>query len=250
MDSQARKPVVALILPCYNPPLDWEIQVANAFIAWARQLPQVHIRLVIVNDGSRKHFDPSAQKRLESVITDVIWHSYSENQGKGHALRVGVSIFPADYYLYTDIDFPYCPESMTAIAELLLSGKCDIAAGIKDSSYYSQTPFLRKAVSQLLRGMTRLLLGMPESDTQCGLKGFNEKGKVAFMRATIQRYLFDLEFLWMACRDPSLRVAFYPVHLREGVRFSSIHPGMLIREGWSFVGIVCRKWWGHMRISS
>lgn len=207
----------------------------------------IEIRLIIVNDGSLKQVNEKTTSYLKNQLPEIIIHSYATNRGKGHALRTGMRLTEANFYLYTDIDFPYRVESMVQVIDLLCSGEYDIVSGIKSHGYYEQTPFLRKQVSLLLRAMTRLLLQLPVSDTQCGLKGFNEKGKALFLQTTIERYLFDLEFLWLAGRSNSLKVFFQPVFLRENIRFSSINLSMLAGEGYSFLKIVLWKLFGFKK---
>jgi glycosyltransferase involved in cell wall biosynthesis len=241
------KPLFSLILPCFNPPEGWQRNVVSVFKHLQSLIPGIDLRLTIVNDGSQKNITQKTTDFLEAEIPGLIFHSYPINKGKGHALRSGVNLSGADYYLYTDIDFPYRPESMAEVITLLCSDQYDIVAGIKGEGYYEQTPFLRKQVSLLLRAMTRLLLQLPVSDTQCGLKGFNEKGKALFMQTTIERYLFDLEFLWLAGKNKSLRTFFHPVLLRDNIRFSSINPLMLAGEGYSFLKIVVWKLLGFKK---
>lgn len=238
------KPALSLILPCFNPPEGWEKNVVSVFKLLQSQLPEIDLRLTIVNDGSQKNVTPETNDFLKAEIPGLIFNSYTVNKGKGYALRTGVNLSVADFYLFTDIDFPYRPESMVEVISLLCTRQYDIVAGIKSEGYYNQTPFLRKQVSLLLRAMTRLLLQLPVSDTQCGLKGFNEKGKALFMQTTIERYLFDLEFLWLAGKNKSLRTFFQPVLLRDNIRFSSINPVMLAGEGYSFLKIVVWKFFG------
>jgi glycosyltransferase involved in cell wall biosynthesis len=247
VSASKHKPVLSLILPCYNPPVGWEKNVVSVWQRLKALVPGIDFRLIIVNDGSQKNAGPETSAFVMAHIPGFMFYSYAANKGKGFALRKGVNLIEADYYLYTDIDFPYCPESMAEIITLLCSDQYDIVAGIKSEGYYQQTPFLRKQVSLLLRAMTRLLLQLPVSDTQCGLKGFNEKGKALFMQTTIERYLFDLEFLWLAGKNKSLRTFFQPVLLRDNIRFSSINPVMLAGEGYSFLKIVVWKLLGFKK---
>jgi hypothetical protein len=70
----------------------------------------------------------------------------------------------------------------------------------------------------------------------CGLKGFNNKGKAAFLSTTIDRYLFDLEFVFLAARM-KLNIAKVPVNLRDGVVLSKLNVRILATEGLNFLGL-------------
>jgi hypothetical protein len=65
------------------------------------------------------------------------------------------------------------------------------------------------------------------TDTQCGLKGFDNLGKSIFLTTTIDRFLFDLEFLSLAGKNKLVYTYSVPVELNEGVVFS--------RMGWRVV---------------
>ena len=67
-----------------------------------------------------------------------------------------------------------------------------------------------------------MLLRIPTDDTQCGLKGFNQVGREVFLSTTIQRYLFDLEFIFLAAQK-NLRIATEEVQLRPDVILSKMN---------------------------
>ena len=60
---------------------------------------------------------------------------------------------------------------------------------------------------------------MSYSDTQAGLKGFSRKGRSVFLSTCINTYLFDLEFVYKACRHPDLIMEEVLVKLRDAVCF-------------------------------
>ncbi len=234
-------PLFDLILPCYNPLPGWVDNVLASMARLREALPEAEPCLVVVNDGSARGVTVADIDRLRAALPHFTYLSYDLNQGKGHALRTGVAQSTHELCLFTDIDFPYEETSMAQLYRVLATGQTDVAAGIRDSNYYAQVPPARVAISQTLRLLTRQLLRLPVSDTQCGLKGFNERGRRLFMRSQTKRYLFDLEFLYMGAREPGLRVQAVEVRLKLGVIFSKMPLRVLASEGYSLLKILRRE---------
>ena len=99
-----------MVLPCYNPPSDWEKVVAQS-VQSIEKSGQIAIALIVVNDGSTKNVSDRSITYLKTELADFTYISYPQNRGKGYALRQGVSKVTTDLIIYTDIDFPYTEES-------------------------------------------------------------------------------------------------------------------------------------------
>ncbi|UYZ63981.1 glycosyltransferase [Hymenobacter weizhouensis] len=235
---------LALVLPCYNPPANWAANIIASLARFEALLPAEAqpVHLYLINDGSAG-VPPAAVELLRASLPCFTYLSYPENRGKGYALRTGIAQVTEPLCLFTDIDFPYEETSMATVFEALRAGHCDVAVGARDEAYYAQVPASRVFISRLLRRSTRLLLGLAVSDTQCGLKGFNQQGKEVFLRGSIDRYLFDLEFIFLASRPTSrLRVKPVPVRLKPGIVFSRMSPKILLNESGSFLKILLARY--------
>ena len=231
-----------IILPCYNPEHNWTEHVIRRFELLSSQLEDIHPGLIIVNDGSG-NINPADISHLKKSIPGLQWLDQSINRGKGAALRLGVSHSQANFIVFTDIDFPYTDESTLAVCRAILDGNNDVVVGQRENVYYEQTPFHRKVISKLLRTFNKYVLRIPVNDTQCGLKGFNNRGRDIFLRTTVDRYLFDLEFLILAgSKKYHLHTLPLEVSLREGVTFSKLNSSILFTEGLNIFKIVLAKW--------
>ena len=229
------------MLPCYNPVPGWAAIVVDRFTSLKHTLQhQGPIHCIVVNDGSSKHITEEDVGFLRQHIPDIEWISYAENRGKGYALRQGVAKATADIVLYTDIDFPYTQESMQRCLHPVLSGSADVALAVRNRSYYSKLPPGRRLISKMLRSLNRFLLGLKTSDTQGGLKAMNQKGKEQFLRTTIDRYLFDLEFVYKSTKA-DLRIAPVESDLREGVTFTAIRTKILWKESLNFLRLLVKR---------
>jgi glycosyltransferase involved in cell wall biosynthesis len=194
--------------------------------------------LIVVNDGSSSESSGLIFKRLSEILPEAKIIHYAENRGKGHALRQGVVASDADFHLVTDADFPYTIESMRQVAATLLQHG-GIAAGNRDTAYYANVPTFRRWLSKTLRWLLRNVLRQPVGDSQCGLKGFDNQGKKIFLETTIERFLFDLEFLMLA--NGRVAITPVPVELREGVVFSKVGWKILATEGKNFLWLLLRR---------
>jgi glycosyltransferase involved in cell wall biosynthesis len=229
-----------VIVPCYNPPEDWEQALATRLQGFRNEMADLvpHIGLIVVNDGSPNNATDANFAALRQAIPDVHIVSYPENRGKGYALRQGVAQSTAPFHLVTDADFPYDLPSMRRIVVALLQHG-GIAAGNRDTGYYAHVPWFRRVISKVLRWTLRNVLRQPISDSQCGLKGFDNTGKTVFLETTIDRFLFDLEFLMLAKN----RVSVTPVsvELRPGVVFSKVGIKILATEGRNFLQLLLTR---------
>src|SRR5688500_9451908 len=108
-----------IILPAFNPMPGWEEIVVNRFLSLAAQFPTIQCHLIIVNDGSTTINEVQSVEKIKREISNFQWISYSDNKGKGYALRNGVKASTSDLILYTDIDWPYTEESMVELIKNL-----------------------------------------------------------------------------------------------------------------------------------
>ncbi len=225
-------------MPCYNPPTGWAKNIIESLQRIKQLLPQVEVHLILVNDGSSTVIHNSDIALLQGAIPHFQYIPYTPNRGKGFALRKGVSMSTHEYCIYTDIDFPYQEKSLVELFHLLEEEQCDIAIGIKNEAYYKHVPPMRIRISKFLRWLIRTFLRISITDTQCGLKGFNAKGREQFLQTTIDRYLFDLEFVYRTDRNKDLEMKAMQVELKPGVIFSKVNWHILWEEGKNFLSIL------------
>lgn len=233
------QPSLDIVLPCYNPPEGWTQAVIHSLSKICNALSETKVRLVIVNDGSTNDITPGFEL-LKERFPIIAVEAYRDNKGKGYAVRRGVALAESDVVVYTDIDFPYEEAGLLAIYKALSGNQCDVALGIRDDDYYRNVPASRRMISRFLKQLIRLTLNVPTTDTQAGLKGFNKKGREVFLKTSINRYLFDLEFIWLAAREKGLRIQLVPLQVKEGLHFSAMNWKILFTEAFNFMRILFR----------
>ena len=230
---------LTVVIPCFNPPEHWEqnlstnLQNVSTLLGF---MPDV----ILVNDGSTKNFTKESTVYLQSLYPNFKIISYPVNKGKGYALRKGVEAAATEFVIFTDIDFPYTNKSVILIWEALKQQK-DVVTGYRDESYYEKIPATRKIISKLFRGLLKVLFRLKTTDTQCGLKGFNRKGREVFLKTKTDRYLFDLEFISLSSRAKDIEVFQQLVYLDPSIEFSKMNIGILLTELFNLFKILFRK---------
>jgi glycosyltransferase involved in cell wall biosynthesis len=227
---------IDIVLPCYNPNQNWQESLLDAHTYLDERY---NVNYIVVNDGTENNFISNQIAQLKSNNVPIQLINYSPNQGKGYALRQGVSKATAPLILYTDIDFPFTNHSLDSIIKALLSNELDVVVGFRSQNYYQmKMSWFRRWLSKSFRFFIKHFLNMDITDTQCGLKGFNLKGKEKFLQTTINRYLFDFEFIYMVSNDNQIKMKAIEVELKENVKFSTMHPKILLQEAFNLSKIL------------
>lgn len=230
--------LVSLILPCFHPPANW---AQNIVAQYKLLCEHIHdpIELILVEDGDNSVRE-SDLSMLNAAIPAFHFVKYEVNHGKGYAVRKGAELAKGDIIIYTDIDFPYTTDSITNIYQALRNNECDVAAGVKNEDYYKHVPFSRRVISKNFRRLIKVFLSIPITDTQCGLKGFQKELKLLFLKTTIERYLFDLEFIRNSYKK-GFNVKAIPIEIKPEVSFRIINYRILLPELLNFVKLLFRQ---------
>jgi glycosyltransferase involved in cell wall biosynthesis len=216
-----------VIIPLYNPHAGWETQFIDSLLELKKELKETDLTVVLVNDGSTIQIN-----NMNGIIERfkyLKYYSYPVNKGKGYAIRYGVSVSDADYYIYTDIDFPFGYKIISQTYLILKSSKTNIVIGIRDLSYFGMLPQGRKIYSFLLKELNYLITGFKIKDTQAGLKGLDNKGRKVLTETKTNTFLFELEFLKNSLKQ-GLTYEFINVRCRPGLNFTNFKYRILLKE--------------------
>jgi glycosyltransferase involved in cell wall biosynthesis len=231
---------IDLVLPCYNPPVDFALTVDSYFQILKAFYPNRQLNLYVVNDGSTCNFTDIQIQQLRSIQESVHIVTYCSNHGKGYALRKAVAQTTSQFIIYTDYDFPFRMESMLRLIEEL-DKDADIVLVSRDKDYLGVIPIERKIFSVMSKQMNRFLLRMKYFETQGGLKGFNQRGKELFLKTTTNEFLFDTEFIYIASMKKDIRIVNILGITREDIRPNKIPLRVIKRELINFFKILMIK---------
>ncbi|MGH9068935.1 MAG: glycosyltransferase, partial [Acidimicrobiales bacterium] len=207
---------LTVVVPFYNP--GPRIRQHLEQVAAVLQASGVGFEVIAVSDGSTDGSEQSLQG-LPAETTRCV--TLPGNQGKGQALRVGLSMGRGRYLGFIDGDGDISPAMLTAFVDVVRSERPDIALGSKrhpqsDVIY----PPVRRLYSWGYQQLTRLLFGLSVRDTQTGIKLIRREVLADVLPHMVEkRFAFDLELFVVARRLGYRRLAELPVSIGE--RFTS-----------------------------
>ncbi|OAD44746.1 glycosyltransferase family 2 protein [Polaribacter atrinae] len=214
---------LTIILPIYNPQIGWEKLLNIKLDELNEVFKNVDFKTIIVNDGSSKNLITEIDA-LKKNYKNLEFITYINNKGKGFAVKEGFKNANSTYYIYTDWDFPFNIESLYKSYELLKTKTADVIIGTRTSNYYKRLPLFRKLISIGLRVLNFILFGFKNIDTQAGLKGVNEKGKLHFIETKTNSFIFEFEFIKRILKQ-NLKIS-----LREDIVFTNFSFKTLKKE--------------------
>ena len=232
---------LSIVLPCYNPKPGWHLELYQHYQEIRTSLPpDLKIELIVVNDGSPLEPTAAAKRYLAKRCPYFRFISYNNNMGKGYAVRKGVEAARSPYIIYTDIDFPYTVADLCRVYQTLVNDSADVVMGVREARYGLQLSWSRSAASNTCKFLNKTWLHLPHKDVQSGLKGMNSMGRELLLQTTINRFLFDTEFIWMARTYSNVRIKAIPVTLRDAVVFTSMSSAVYMKEAGNFCRILAK----------
>lgn len=231
---------VDVVLPCYNPTDNWVTIVREQFRELQDLCPNHHFNLIVSNDGSHINFDNEHTEELKQIDGVTIVDN-KVNMGKGAALRSGVLTAKSPIVIYTDIDFPYESKCIRDLIVELESGQYDIVLAKRNETYHRELSVVRRFLSFASRTLNKKILGMKYADAQGGLKGFNRVGREIFLQTTIERFLFDTEFIYKASCRSDIRMNQITADLRENIILPEMGLKVIRREFMNFMKILFNR---------
>lgn len=155
--------------------------------------------ILFSDDGST---DGSADIVRALALPCVRVVGYSQNRGKGSAVREAMLAAEGDTVMFTDSDLAYGTDVILEVAERMAKENApDVLVGsrnLSDDGYEGYT-FARKIASKAYIKLLCTVGGLRLSDSQCGCKAFSgTAAKAIFSRAEVNGFAFDFEAILLA----------------------------------------------------
>lgn len=158
--------------------------------------------ILVVNDGSTDCTAAIVQQ-FSQIHPEVRLLDNVRNRGKGFSVRHGVLHAVGEIVMFTDADLSAPMEEAERLFDALRQG-ADIAIGSRWLERQRQTlkqPLYRQFFGRCFNLVTRLVMGLPFADTQCGFKAFRRPvAQTIFQLQRIERWGFDPELLFIALK--------------------------------------------------
>jgi len=224
-------PQHSIVIPAYNE----AARITNALEAVVRCIRQHQwsAEVVVVDDGSR---DRTAElvRAFAASAPEVRLLQNPGNRGKGYSVRNGILHSFGEVVMFTDADLS-APIEEAEDLFAAIAGGADIAIGSRWLERARQTirqPLYRQFFGRCFNAVTRMVMGLPYADTQCGFKAFTRSAaQTIFQLQTIERWGFDPEILFIAIKR-GYKIVEVPVSWAhdERTRISYLKDGIRMLE--------------------
>ncbi|MBI4089352.1 MAG: glycosyltransferase [Candidatus Levybacteria bacterium] len=168
--------------------------------------------IVIVVDG---FVDKTYEnvKKIKSRKIKVL--GYEANQGKGHAVKLGMLKAKGDVVGFIDAGMDIDATGIAILLDLLVWKNADVIVGSKlHKESKVNYPMIRKILTWGYRHLTHLLFGFNVKDTQAGIKFFRrEVVRAVFPKIIVKAFAFDVEVLAVASSLGFTRIYEGPIRL-------------------------------------
>ena len=191
-------PALSIVIPAYNEHA--RIEGTLERVMACVQARGWDAEVLVVDDGSTDETVDIVQHWMK---THDRLHLVKNpgNRGKGYSVRNGLLQAAGDIVMFTDADLSSPMEEAERLMAAIDAG-ADVAIGSRWLDKQKQTvhqPLYRRFFGRCFNKVTRLVMGLPFKDTQCGFKAFKrEAAQTIFRLQTIERWGFDPEILFIA----------------------------------------------------
>lgn len=189
--------LLSVIVPAYKQEKTIRKDLENVIKTLELGLTSVDFEVICVVDGRLDKTYEEA-KKVKSDRLKV--HEYKENQGKGYAVRFGMGKAKGDLISFLDAGMDISPKGIMMLMAHMEWYNADIIVGSKRHPVSQVNyPFLRKILSKGYHFGSKVLFGLPLTDTQSGIKIFRRRVVEEILpRLLVKRYAMDIEMLAVA----------------------------------------------------
>ncbi|MFN4894220.1 MAG: dolichyl-phosphate beta-glucosyltransferase [Pseudomonadota bacterium] len=204
-ESTANQVEISIVVPAFNEERRLPPTLIDMIDYFDRQ-PFTY-EIIVVDDGSR---DGTAEvvRKFERVRHQVKLIQLPKNQGKGHAVRLGVLNTHGKYVLFADADGATPIDQFARLYSAVQNG-AQIAIGSRALASLDtkvSTSVHRRLLGRIFNRWVNTVLLPSITDTQCGFKMFTRCAALfLFRRQHSDRFSFDVEILYIATKA-SLRI--------------------------------------------
>ena len=191
-------PQLSIVIPAYNESARIELTLERVMSCVEKQGWDAEV--LVVDDGSTDATPEIVQRWMERYPRLHLIQNEG-NRGKGYSVRNGLLQAAGEVVMFTDADLSAPMEEAERLLAAIADG-ADVAIGSRWLDKTRQTihqPLYRRFFGRCFNWVTRVVMGLPFKDTQCGFKAFKRPAaQMIFRLQRIERWGFDPEILFIA----------------------------------------------------
>lgn len=236
----ALKKLLSVIVPAYRQEKTIRKDLETIDSTLSQGLPaNFDYEIICVIDGILDKTDGEA-KKVKSFRIKVF--SYKENQGKGYAVRFGMSKAKGNLVSFLDAGMDISPKGIMMLIAHMDWYSADIIVGSKHHPVSRVNyPLLRRILSVGYHFGVKILFNLPLTDTQSGIKIFRrEVVEKILPRLLVKRYAMDIEMLAVAKYLGFDRIYEAPIELTFDKTTSRIDWKTIFRMAWDTAAVFYR----------
>ncbi|MBI3735463.1 glycosyltransferase family 2 protein [Candidatus Sumerlaeota bacterium] len=157
-------PLVSIVVPIYN-----EERLLEEVLRRVRALP-IRKQLILVDDCSRDRTPEILEKEKAHADTVVLRHD--RNQGKGAAIRTGLTRATGEIVLIQDADLEYNPEELPPLIAPIAEGRAGVVYGSRFLGEVRKMRLQNRVANWLLAWLVSILYGQRITDEATAYKVF------------------------------------------------------------------------------
>ncbi|HCR36168.1 MAG: Dolichol-phosphate mannosyltransferase [Candidatus Nomurabacteria bacterium GW2011_GWF1_31_48] len=204
--------LLSVIVPAYNcKTIFQDLSILKQYLDSLKHPYEI----ICVVDGRKDKKDKTFELALKIKDDKIKNYFYSENKGKGYAIRYGMARAKGGIITFIDAGSDLKAAGIGLALEHMKWYDADIVIGSKrHHASKVNYPLKRKIMSFMVQKATRLFFGLNVSDTQTGLKVFKREVLIKVLpRLLVKRWAFDLEILSVASRLGFKKIYESPVEI-------------------------------------
>jgi glycosyltransferase involved in cell wall biosynthesis len=210
--DMTKSPCLSILIPAYNE----EKRIANTLLETCATIDSFSIpyEIIVVNDGSDDRTFEEASRIAKSHNNIKVVH-YTQNGGKGNAIKYGCKFVTGDLVTFLDADLELHPRHLKGFFEYMDKHDADIVVGSKRHRLSKVNyPAHRKLFSWCYHLLVKIMFSLPVNDTQLGLKLFKrEVIDRVIPKILVKRYAYDVEILVNA-KNAGFKIIEAPIMLQ------------------------------------
>lgn len=207
-----KKHFLSIIVPAYKQ----EKSISRDLLKIRKVLDQLRYRseiICVVDGDSDKTYEKA--KSVARKMRKVTVVGYTQNRGKGHAVRFGMARARGDIIGFIDAGMDLNPNGLSMLLEHFEWYQADVIVGSKrHPASKVRYPLRRQVLSFGYQTLVWLLFNLKVKDTQVGMKFYRrEVLEKVLPRLLVKAFAFDIEILAVASYLGFKRIYEAPVEI-------------------------------------